>query len=310
MAVDKLVDSAQLDEDLTSVANAIRFKADINGELVFPSGFVNAIGNISPGVNVEPLTVTEGGTYTAPEGTAYSPVTVNVSGGGQYAWFGEGAEKVGTVINRTINLKNDTPYDSWTASTTATTLIAEETSNSYTVDLTLSDYDYCFITKGYLEPVYLAGTPMKTTTKKICQYYMHYIFGYMNPNSTENVKTNTPDSCSLTTIGSSMAAIQFCYNNVGSIISRSATQCGPIYMSSYPSISTVGSSVVDGIVTVGYKFKAFNAKCDTTRFTIARKDQVDSANTNYVITVDLFRVPRGKGLFSHLISEMVADLNA
>lgn len=33
-------------------------------------------------VTVEPLSVTQNGTYTAPSGTAYSPVTVNVSGGG------------------------------------------------------------------------------------------------------------------------------------------------------------------------------------------------------------------------------------
>lgn len=33
-------------------------------------------------VDVEPLSVTQNGTYTAPAGTAYSPVTVNVSGGG------------------------------------------------------------------------------------------------------------------------------------------------------------------------------------------------------------------------------------
>lgn len=34
------------------------------------------------GVNVQPLDVTENGTYTAPEGVAYSPVNVNVQGGG------------------------------------------------------------------------------------------------------------------------------------------------------------------------------------------------------------------------------------
>ena len=33
-------------------------------------------------IDVEPLSVTSNGTYTAPSGTAYSPVTVNVSGGG------------------------------------------------------------------------------------------------------------------------------------------------------------------------------------------------------------------------------------
>ena len=39
-------------------------------------------------IAVEPLSVTQNGTYTAPSGTAYSPVSVNVSGGG-----GGGAEK-------------------------------------------------------------------------------------------------------------------------------------------------------------------------------------------------------------------------
>ena len=49
MAVDKLVDSAQLDADLTSVANAIRTKGGTSGQLAFPSGFVSAIGDIPTG---------------------------------------------------------------------------------------------------------------------------------------------------------------------------------------------------------------------------------------------------------------------
>lgn len=49
MAVDKLVDSTQLDADLTSVANAIRAKGGTSGQLAFPAGFVQAIGDISGG---------------------------------------------------------------------------------------------------------------------------------------------------------------------------------------------------------------------------------------------------------------------
>ena len=85
MAVDKLVDSTQLNADLTSVANAIRVKGGTSASLAFPAGFVDAIGDIETGggVTVSPLSVTANGTYTAPSGEAYSPVTVNVSGGGQ-----------------------------------------------------------------------------------------------------------------------------------------------------------------------------------------------------------------------------------
>lgn len=49
MAVDKLVDSTQLDADLTSVANAIRAKSGGSSQLAFPRGFVSEIGNISTG---------------------------------------------------------------------------------------------------------------------------------------------------------------------------------------------------------------------------------------------------------------------
>lgn len=50
------------------------------GEHIVYAGDPESI--IQPGVTVEPLNVTENDTYTAPEGKAYSPVTVNVSGGG------------------------------------------------------------------------------------------------------------------------------------------------------------------------------------------------------------------------------------
>ena len=49
MAVDKLVDSTQLDSDLTSVANAIRTKGGTSAQLSFPSGFVSAIEAIPTG---------------------------------------------------------------------------------------------------------------------------------------------------------------------------------------------------------------------------------------------------------------------
>lgn len=49
MALDKLVDGAQLDADLTSVANAIRTKGGTSAQLAFPAGFVNAVDAIPTG---------------------------------------------------------------------------------------------------------------------------------------------------------------------------------------------------------------------------------------------------------------------
>lgn len=62
MAVDKLVDSTQLDSDLTSVANAIRAKSGGSSQLAFPAGFVSEIQAIPSGGG-GPTTVASG-TFT------------------------------------------------------------------------------------------------------------------------------------------------------------------------------------------------------------------------------------------------------
>ena len=46
MAFDKIIDSAQLESDLTSVAAAIRAKGATADPLSFPAGFVSAVNNI------------------------------------------------------------------------------------------------------------------------------------------------------------------------------------------------------------------------------------------------------------------------
>lgn len=68
---------------LTDIANAIRAKNG-SADTFTPPQMAAAIAAIPTGsdVDVEPLNVTQNGSYTAPSGKAYSPVTVNVPGGG------------------------------------------------------------------------------------------------------------------------------------------------------------------------------------------------------------------------------------
>ena len=49
MAIDKAVDSAALEANLTTIANAIREKAGTSDALAFPAGFAEAIAGISAG---------------------------------------------------------------------------------------------------------------------------------------------------------------------------------------------------------------------------------------------------------------------
>ena len=68
------------------VADKIREKGNTTEPLVYPDGWADAIDAIETGtsslVTISPLSVTANGTYTAPSGEAYSPVTVDVPTGG------------------------------------------------------------------------------------------------------------------------------------------------------------------------------------------------------------------------------------
>lgn len=67
------------DSTMAGIANAIRAKTGSSATMT-PAQMATEIGSISGGssITVEPLTVTQNGTQTAPSGKAYSPVTVNV----------------------------------------------------------------------------------------------------------------------------------------------------------------------------------------------------------------------------------------
>ena len=101
MAVDKLVDSSQLNSDLTSIANAIRAKSGGSGQLAFPSGFVSEIGNIPTGAarTGSDVTVSDD-TVTIPAGLYGSQVVKQVAAGTE----GTPVATKGTVSNHTISV--------------------------------------------------------------------------------------------------------------------------------------------------------------------------------------------------------------
>lgn len=123
------------DTSLGSVADAIRTKGGTSAPLEYPQGFIDAIGDIQTGgtPTIQALTVTENGTYTAPSGVdGYSPVTVNVSGGGDTPIPDDGKTRIfisiaeGTPDNRltfylrfTASTANNTTVD-WGDGTTET----------------------------------------------------------------------------------------------------------------------------------------------------------------------------------------------
>lgn len=79
MSVDKLVDSTQLDADLTSVANAIRAKSGTSSMLLFPTDFISQISLI-PSVRLKTykkVTFTQTATLASPLTVSLEPGLTN-----------------------------------------------------------------------------------------------------------------------------------------------------------------------------------------------------------------------------------------
>lgn len=81
MALDKLVDSTQLNNSLTSIANAIRTRGSTSGQLAFPAGFISAIQDIPSGGTLEALP------YQVRLGGVCTPVSTSLGVNLQWAWI-------------------------------------------------------------------------------------------------------------------------------------------------------------------------------------------------------------------------------
>lgn len=81
MALDKAVDSAQLNADLTAVADAIRTKGGTSAQLAFPDGFVSAVQAIEGAPDLQiVVTTSAGATVTATKGSKTVSGTADASG--------------------------------------------------------------------------------------------------------------------------------------------------------------------------------------------------------------------------------------
>lgn len=235
-------------------------------------------------VTVTPLSVTQNGTYAAPSNEAYSPVIVNVSGGGggQYAWFGSETTLVGRKLNKTINLHSDTTFDSWTASTTAEDIRAESSSADYEITLDSDHgYTYWIVTHYYIDYKYLSGATLKRIPRVSSIVYITCIYPYFT-NET-NLLNGNYDKYSTASHFASRGSLRY-YDSAGNLNIYTSVTYG-IYVNAYPSIT----SSTDGVFS--FKLPAIKARSNSTYFNTSRKEDIDSQNTNLIVTSDVYKTP-------------------
>lgn len=161
MSVDKLVDSTQLDSDLTSVANAIRAKSGGSSQLAFPAGFVSEIGNIPSG----------GGTtvYTSSTGLFYTPImTFDCSLG----------SASGYTLDAVIPMLGEMPYLEELTLTGKVKYVNVANFTVFTKEAPLSVDKYPRLKKLHIEPTEIYNGNSLAATQKFS--FTHYQFSYTN----------------------------------------------------------------------------------------------------------------------------------
>lgn len=244
-------------------------------------------------------TKTSNGTYDV---TNLAQLIVNVSGGGggNYPWFGPNTIKDYTKTI-TINLKNDTSWDSWTASTTATSILAAPTTNDFTYSYD-RDSDVVFVVTTVITNFVLKSSATKVKIPiSTGRFDFNVFFGL--PDSYSDYKNLAVGKQSTYSIFNNSRMYYYYLSGIKEVY----TVLYGVYPNASPSFSQSASG---STVTISGKRSAIYARCNTTYFDTARKEDVDSSNTNVVITFDVYKTPREGSVFVHGFNDMFTAMNA
>ena len=254
-------------------------------------------------INIQPLSITSNGTYTASGGVdGYSPITVNVSGGGgggSYPWFGPNTVKDYTKTI-TINLKDDTSFDSWTASTSATSILASPTTNDFTYS-----YDRDTDAVTIVCTVITNFTLKSTATKQLIPISTgrtdwHCFSG--TPSTYTQFQSLTVGTQAYKTVSD----VRLYYYGTNGTKYPNTVSYG-VYPYGAPSYAQSASG---STVTISGKRSAIYARCSASYFDTARKNDIDSENTDVVITFDVYKTPRENTFIVHGLNDMLTAMNA
>lgn len=198
-------------------------------------------------------------------------------GGGSYPWFGPGTEKVDTK-QQLINLANDTSWASWTPSTTAGTILATPSSYDYEWSVDMSSYDYYVIVRAVTDIALKDTATLSKIPMMWGRTFINEVYG--NPSNYQQWQSGDRGT---TSYGTLSVYFSESYNSAGEKTILSSSNASPMFITS--------SSLSNSSSKIFYKRPDIKAQCSTNYFDTARAADIDAANTNMTIDIELYRTP-------------------
>lgn len=239
--------------------------------------------------------------------TKYTPSTmaaaINSIPGGAYNWCGENLTFVEKIYDQTFNLKSHTTYPSWTASTTAKSIMATKTAGTFTAS-NMSTTSYLIRWKCVTDIAYNTGATLVKIPIQQVAILDQYI--YRRPSNWSNLMSKTRNY----NVYTNMTALPVTkyYNGEGNVAIGWTNSYG-LY-AGVPTPTFSSSSAESPTVTV--KTPIWNARCSTTYFDTARYGDIDQENTTFHIIGEVYSLDYKdqvmRSAFDTLI-DYVVDLN-
>lgn len=201
-------------------------------------------------------------------------------------WMGEDAECIDNNVHSISKTLDDTPYASWTPSTTALVLVASENKTARAINT--GDYDYYIRWRFTADIAYNAGATMKAApirqASEVCQAIIK------RPSTLTNLQipTFTGNGC-VTFI---TAPIMDYYNSSGTHTLTYSASYG-FYVSV---VAATFSNSTSDTPNLTIKTPSISVKCNSSYFATARGAEVDQKNSVIKLKGELWRMKRGNAV--------------
>ena len=197
--------------------------------------------------------------------------------------YGKKYEWVKQLYTTSINLSTGTSYDTWTASTTAGSILATTSLSSNTFVADMANYEYLLWWKMWIQLAYNSGATLKAMPIWEGMDAIQSVF--RRPSSLTEIASSTKggNACATQTTAPLLkyydtnGAVKYTWSNSNGIY-------GTVQAATFSSSTSLTPTVTP-------KRPIIYAKCSSSYFATGRKTQVDSANCTFYITCDLYRQP-------------------
>lgn len=272
MAYDKIIDSTQLDTDLTSVANAIRAKGGTSNSLTFPSGFVSAVNAL-------------------PQMT------------GDLAYLGKDVQQVSGEFYSKVDYLKNTLYNGWSPSSTAKAIVASVTLSSKKFSAAnLDEWVYYIVWECGADIVY-TGSPANTARSLMSRGLIIQEL-IRRPGTWATIESKTMGATANQAVYSS-SFLRY-YNDKSSLTYTWAASYGFYFGATAPTIANTSNLTTD----ITPKTPTLSARTSTTYLSVANANLVDQNNSVWWIKGTNIYKARRDTLFDGVYKRVCDIINA